>query len=212
MPPLPHQGSTYSTSSLNTNASGVTNLNRMEQERIRKLEAVERKQKELADTNLAEERILSNAKQKNLSTINGSQTPTPPPLPESLPPEHVVSNSNNSQSQVQSGAARLDMLVGTGTTNGSSPYRNGSNSKFDSKESNPIKRVSFVTSSMNAEEGHNISDISNRTDDYDANDNLNDDKLYRLERAEEKGPNVSNIYRLNKGSKRQKLCLSLLLY
>jgi afadin len=43
---------------------------------------------------------------------------------------------------------------------------------------------------MNAEEDHNISDISNRTDDYDANDNLNDDKLYRLERAEEKGPNA----------------------
>ena len=193
MPPLPHHGSSYPASSLNTNVSGATNLNRMEQERIRKLEAVERKQKELADANFAEERMLSNARQKNLSSVNGSQTPTPPPLPETLPPEHVVSNGSNSQNQVQSGAARLDMLVGGGTTNGGSPHKNGPSSKFDSKENNPTKRVSFVTSSNNKEEERKTSNISNRADDYDANANLNDDKLYRLERAEEKGPNVSNL-------------------
>ena len=134
-----------------------------------------------------------NAKQKNhISSVNGSQTPTPPPLPETSPPEHIVSNGISSQNQIQSGAARLDMLLGGGITNGSSAHKSGITPKIDSKESIPTKRVSFGPSSKNVEEERKISNTSNRAEVFDANSNLNDDKLYRLERAEEKGPNVSN--------------------
>ena len=179
MPPYNVHGSSYSSSAFDPNVNLATNQNRMEQERQRKLETVERKQRELADTNMAEERIMYNAKQKNISS---SQTPTPPPLPETLPPEHVVNNTSLSQSQLQSGAARLDLLVGGVTSNsGSTGYKNDPNEKSETKEINTPKRVSFNTSSKHTEE-YVIS--------TDSNDNVNDDKLYRLERAEEKGPNV----------------------
>ena len=177
----PHHGTSYSASHLPTNVNGGNNLNRMDQERMKKIEAVERKQKELQDTHLAEERLLSNAMHQKVSNFNGSQTPTPPPLPESSPPEHAANDGSNSQNQVQSGSARLDMLVGTIMTNGGSPHKDGSNFKPEGKEI-PTKRVSFLTSS-NGNEG--------MPGDYDTSANLNDEKWHRLERAEEKGPNVS---------------------
>ena len=189
MPPSTYHGPTYSGSSHNDNVSAVNNQSRIEQERIRKIETVERKQKELDDTYFEEERILSNARQKPLSNINSSQTPTPPPLPESLPPENIVNNSSVSQSQLQSGAARLDLLVG-GVTSNNSPQKSDPSSKL---ESNTTKRVSFVTSSKNNENERKISTSSYVSNETDSNANISDDKYYRLERAEEKGPNVSSI-------------------
>jgi len=116
-------------------------------------------------------------------TLSNSQTPTPPPLPETLPPEHVVNNASVSQSQLQSGAARLDLLVGGVTTNsGSSAYENDPNDKSETKDIITTKRVSFNTSSKNTEEEYLMS--------ADSNENVNDDKLYRLERAEAQGPNA----------------------
>ena len=182
MPPSTHHGPTYSGSSHNPNVSAVNNQSRIELERIRKIDTVERKQKELDDTYFEEERILSSARQKPLSNINSSQTPTPPPLPESLPPENIVSNSSVSQSQLQSGAARLDLLVGGVTSN-----------KLESKDTNTTKRVSFVTSSKNNEDQRKISTDSYESNETDSNANISDDKYYRLERAEEQGPNVSSI-------------------
>ena len=162
--------------------------NKFDQDRNRKIETVERKERELEETNLAEERILSNAKSKNIFGVVSSQTPTPPPLPESLPPGDIVSGSIHNQSQLQSGAARLDLLVGGVNTNGNSPQKNDSNFKIESKEGNSTKRVSFVTSADNTQSERYISnDGSNNEQKL----NKNDDKLYRLERAEEKGPNVS---------------------
>ena len=158
------------------NNNGSHHLNRMEQERLRKIEAVERKQKELEDTNAVEDRILSNrgSKQQKYSAVS-SQTPTPPPLPETSPPDQMMGSQN---SQSQSGAARLDMLVGGST---GSPTRNG----MKSDQAPPTKRVSFLTSNGEVPD--------ERNEEYDLSTNMNDEKLNRLERAEEKGPNVSAI-------------------
>ena len=158
------------------NNNGSHHLNRMEQERLRKIEAVERKQKELEDTNAAEDRILLNrgGKQQKYSAMS-SQTPTPPPLPETSPPDQMMGSQN---SQSQPAAARLDMLVGGSA---GSPIKNGTKSD----QAPPTKRVSFLTSN---------GDIPDeRNEEYDSNANLNDEKLNRLERAEEQGPNVSVI-------------------
>ena len=195
MPPSTYNGIPYTGSSHNANISAVNNQSRIEQERIRKLETVERKQKELDDTYFEEEKILSNARQKPPSNINCSQTPTPPPLPESLPPENIVNNSSVSQSQLQSGAARLDLLVGGVSSN--NPQKTDPSSKLESKDGNTTKRVSFVTSSKNNEEERKISTASYGSNETDSNANISDDKYYRLERAEEKGPNVSSILLYN---------------
>ena len=193
MPPTTYHGQTYSGSSgINANVSAANNQSRIEQERIRKMETVERKQKELDDTYFEEERILSNARPNPQSNITSSQTPTPPPLPESLPPENIVNNPSVSPSQLQSGAARLDLLVG-GVTSNSNHQRSDTNYKSESKDATTTKRVSFVTSPKHAEEERKISSGSNVSNHTDSNANVSDDKYYRLERAEEKGPNVSNI-------------------
>ena len=136
----------------------------------------------MVETNLVEDRILSNAKSRNAFDVVGSATPTPPPLPESLPPGDTVNDNVNNQTQIQSGAARLDLLVGGVTTNGSS------NQKMESKEVLTTKRVSFVTSTENMQGERKVSNDNFETHQMLGN---NDDKLYRLERAEEKGPNVS---------------------
>lgn len=136
----------------------------------------------MAETNQVEERILSSAKSRNAFDVVGSATPTPPPLPESLPPGDTVKDNVHNQSQIQSGAARLDLLVGGVTTNGSSTQ------KMESKEGLTTKRVSFVTSTENVQGERKVSNDSSESQQMLGN---NDDKLYRLERAEEKGPNVS---------------------
>merc|ERR1719412_1406616 len=192
MPPTTYHGQTYSGSGINANVGAANNQSRIKQERIRKMETVERKQKELDDTYFEEERILSNARPKAQSNITSSQTPTPPPLPESLPPENIVNNPSVSPSQLQSGAARLDLLVG-GVTSNSNHQRSDTNYKSESKDATTTKRVSFVTSPKHAEDERKISSASNVSNHTDSNANVSDDKYYRLERAEEKGPNVSNI-------------------
>ena len=152
------------------------------------METVERKQQELVETNLAEERILSHAKSRNAFDAVSSQTPTPPPLPESLPPGDVGNDNIHNQSQLQSGAARLDLLVGGGTQIGGSPQRVDTSFKNEPKEGHQTKRVSFVTSTENMT---NDPKMSNDGFESEQKHGKNDDKLYRLERAEEKGPNVS---------------------
>ena len=118
-----------------------------------------------------------------------SQTPTPPPLPESLPPDQVGNQAASLiQSQVQSGAARLDLLVG-GVGTGS--YENDTNENIEHKEVPTPKRVSFNTVSQDREDNNKASTSTNGIYDDSSNESNNDDKLYRLERAEEKGPNVS---------------------
>ena len=164
--------------------------NKFEQDRNRKLETVERKERELAETNIAEERILSNAKSNHTFGTVSSQTPTPPPLPESLPPGDIVSGNIHIQSQLQSGAARLDLLVGGVNASENIPQKNDSHFKNESKEGNTTKRVSFVTSDHNMQSERKI---SNNGSESEQRLNKNDDKLYRLERAEEEGPNVSII-------------------
>ena len=152
------------------------------------METVERKQQELVETNLAEERILSNAKSRNAFDVVSSQTPTPPPLPDSLPPGDVAQNNIHNESQIQSGAARLDLLVGGVTASGSSPQKIDTSFRNESKEGHQTKRVSFLTSGENMT---NERKISNDGFENEQPQGKNDDKLYRLERAEEKGPNVS---------------------
>ena len=66
--------------------------------------------------------------------------------------------------------------------------KNDSHFKNESKEGNTTKRVSFVTSDHNTQSERKI---SNNGSESEQRLNKNDDKLYRLERAEEKGPNVS---------------------
>jgi hypothetical protein len=133
----------------------------VEQERLKKLEAMERKQKELDDAKRDEERILREAhkrRQNEVGFSSSSATPPPPPLPAVPPPEM----SPTGQPTPSGAAQRLDMLVG------------GSNKKSET----PTKKVSFL----------NEEDEQRR---YDANANdVNDEKLSRLERVE-KDPNVS---------------------
>ena len=118
-----------------------------------------------------------------------SQTPTPPPLPESLPPDQVGNQAASLiQSQVQSGAARLDLLVG-GVGTGS--YQNDTNENLEHKEAPTPKRVSFNTVSQDREDNNKASTSTNGIYDDSSKETNDDDKLYRLERAEEKGPNVS---------------------
>ena len=124
-----------------------------------------------------------------------SQTPTPPPLPESLPPDQVGNQAASLiQSQVQSGAARLDLLVG-GVGNGS--YQNDTNENLEHKEVPTPKRVSFNTVSQDREDNNKESTSTNGIYDDSSKETNDDDKLYRLERAEEKGPNVSRNHWTN---------------
>jgi len=137
----------------------------VEQERLKKLEAMERKQRELDDAKRDEERILREAhkrRQNEVGFSSSSAPPPPPPLPAVPPPEM----SPTAHPAASSGAAqRLDMLVG------------GSNKKSET----PTKKVSFLS-----EEDEQLR--------YDANANdVNDEKLSRLERVE-KDPNVSYIF------------------
>ena len=72
---------------------------------------------------------MSNAKSNHTFGTVSSQTPTPPPLPESLPPGDIVSGNIHIQSQLQSGAARLDLLVGGVNASENIPQKNDSHFK-----------------------------------------------------------------------------------
>jgi hypothetical protein len=135
---------------------------RVEQERLKKLEAMERKQKELEDAKRDEERILREAQKRRQNESVGfssrpDSTPPPPPLPAVPPPDVSPAYPG------PSGAQRLDMLVGS-----------------TKKSETPTKKVSFL--SENDDE---------RRYDANANSVSHDEKISRLERLE-KDPNVSS--------------------